>query len=532
MLNRLQDQHVLILGLGVSGLAMARWCASLGARVTVADTRETPPRLAQLHADLPQARFVAAPLDAALFETLNQGDAVRAIFKSPGLAPTQTAALFIAANAYGISATGELALFSQALAELKTELGYAPCVLAVTGTNGKTTVTSLTRELVLRAGKSVVMAGNVGPSLLDTLAEHVAADTLPEVWVLELSSFQLDGASEFEPTAAALLNITQDHLDWHGDMAHYAAAKARVFGSTGIVVRNRDDAAVMALQAPQPANIAPNPDHTTRQQAQQPQQRKRPVVSRQVITFGSGRPERPGDFGIEEANGMAWLVRASEADETLKKKRGAGAQDEPELHIQRLMPAEVLRIRGRHNAQNALAALALASSAGCALGPILFGLREYRGEPHRVQSLGIVNGVEYFDDSKGTNVGATLAALKGLGADRKLLVILGGDGKGQDFAPLRDAVAQHVRAVLLIGRDAALIRTALATSDVPQHDAASLPAAVAHACSLARAGDAVLLSPACASFDMFDNYAHRAHVFAQAVAHIAADAGVSLECNA
>ncbi|MEY3445965.1 MAG: hypothetical protein RIR45_720, partial [Pseudomonadota bacterium] len=220
-----------------------------------------------------------------------------------------------------------------------------------------------------------------------------------------------------------------------------------------------------------------------------------------------------------------WLVRALEADETLKKRRG----DEEEIHIQRLMPADALRIRGRHNASNALAALALCAAAGCALAPVLFGLREYRGEPHRVEPIGILNGVEFFDDSKGTNVGATVAALRGLGEGRKVIVILGGEGKGQDFSPLAAAVSRYARAVVLLGRDAPLIRDALAQVEVPLVDAASMESAVAQANQRAHAGDAVLMSPACASFDMFDNYEHRAQVFCAAVRALALDAGMDME---
>ena len=235
-------------------------------------------------------------------------------------------------------------------------------------------------------------------------------------------------------------------------------------------------------------------------------------------------PTRPGDYGLEVVNGMTWLVRALDADET-KRKRSEAAD---EVFFQRLMPADALRIRGRHNAINALAALALAGAAGCALGPMLYGLREYSGEPHRVQPIGMINDVEYFDDSKGTNVGATAAALIGLGADRKVLVILGGEGKGQDFTPLADPVRRYVRAVLLIGRDAPLIRAALADTGVPLLDVSSMQQAVAMASGQAHAGDAVLMSPACASFDMFDNYEHRARVFVQAVGDLAEQAGVML----
>ncbi|MFM1979264.1 MAG: hypothetical protein RLZ68_529 [Pseudomonadota bacterium] len=483
---------------------MARWCIRTGAAcVTVADTRSAPPQLAVLHAELSQVRFVAGEFNAALVA----GQDLSAVYRSPGLSPEVVARVFGAARAVGIVVGGELSLFTMALESLKASQNYTPAVLAITGTNGKTTVTSLTGQLITHAGKTVAVAGNIGPTLLDTLSAHLDAATLPDVWVLELSSFQLDGVTGFEPTAAVVLNISQDHLDWHGSTQAYAAAKAYVFGRRGLMVLNRDDAVVMAM-LPAPVRV----------KLQRPQERAH-------MTFGSDMPQRPGDFGFEEVNGMVWLVRALEADETRKKRK----DDVEELHIQRLMPADALRIRGRHNASNALAALALCAAAGCALGPILYGLREYLGEPHRVEPIGILNSVEFFDDSKGTNVGATVAALQGLGADRKLIVILGGEGKGQDFAPLADPVARYVRAVVLIGRDAPAIREALMHTGVSLLDADGMASAVTMAHQRAHAGDAVLMSPACASFDMFDNYEHRAQVFIEAVKDLGRDAGVDME---
>ncbi|MFY8042226.1 MAG: UDP-N-acetylmuramoyl-L-alanine--D-glutamate ligase, partial [Rhodoferax sp.] len=500
----LAGQRVLILGLGASGLAMARWCVRTGAaHVTVADTREAPPQLASLQQELPQVMFVAGAFDANLVT----GQELHAVYRSPGLSPETVAMVLEAAHANSISAGGELTLYAQGLSVLKAQRSYAPAVLAITGTNGKTTVTSLTGQLVAHADKSVAVAGNIGPTLLDTLGGHLDAGTLPDVWVLELSSFQLDGVTGFEPTAAVVLNVTQDHLDWHGSMQAYAQAKSLIFGQTGLMVLNRDDATVMGM-LPEPVRV----------KLQRPKERAH-------VTFGVDMPKRPGDFGLEEVNGMVWLVRALEADETRKKRK----DDDEELHIQRLMPADALRIRGRHNASNALAALSLASAAGCALGPVLFGLREYRGEPHRVEPIGILNDVEFFDDSKGTNVGATVAALQGLGADRKIVLILGGEGKGQDFAPLSAPVARFARAVVLIGRDAPLIRKALEESGVPLVDGTSMEDAVVLANAKAHAGDAVLMSPACASFDMFDNYEHRAKVFIAAVKSLALSAGVDME---
>ena len=529
-LNQLKDQNVLVLGLGASGLAMARWCVRNGAQVTVADSRENPPQLEALRRDVPAAQFVSAPLDASLLV----GGAFSGVCKSPGLAPSVTAGMFasnlIANYSYTTWEKGELELFFQALTGLKASQGYSPAVLAVTGTNGKTTVTSLTGQLVARAGKTVAVAGNIGPTLLDTLSSCLDANALPEVWVIELSSFQLDCVEGFEPTAATVLNITQDHLDWHGSLENYAAAKANVFGKQALMLLNREDPLVMAM--------LPAPITQGRVKDRPPQ--------RDYITFGGDMPQRPGDYGIEEVNGMVWLVRGFDADGS-KRKRNEASE---ELYLQRLMPADALRIRGRHNAVNALAALALAAAAGCSLAPMLFGLREYRGEAHRVESVGLVNGVEFFDDSKGTNVGATVAALNGLGqagrdpgaagshkdsvpgatgSHGKVVVILGGDGKGQDFSPLAAPVARFARAVVLIGRDAGLLRAALASTGVPLIDAPSMQEAVALANGQAAAGDAVLLSPACASLDMFDNYVHRAAVFRDAVAQIAASAGVELE---
>ena len=499
----LRGQRVLVLGLGASGLAMARWCTRCGAQVTVADTRAAPPQLATLRAELPQARFIGGAFDAALVHD----QALDAIYRSPGLAPAALAPVLEAARACQVSLGGELDLYSQALRTLRAQHGYAPAVLAVTGTNGKTTVTSLTSQLVQHAGRSVAVAGNIGPTLLDTLAARIAAQDLPEVWVLELSSFQLDGVQDFEPTAAVVLNLTQDHLDWHGGMAAYGAAKARIFGQTGLMVLNREDPAVMQM-LPEPVRV----------KLQKPQLRAH-------VTFGADLPQRPGDFGMETVNGMVWLVRAHQADETAKRSR---LHEEP-LHLQRLMPADALRIRGRHNACNALAALALAQAAGCALGAMLYGLREYRGEPHRVESIGMVGGVEYFDDSKGTNVGATVAALAGLGPDRRLVVILGGDGKGQDFTPLASPMARYARAAVLIGRDAPHIAAALADAGVPLLHAASMEDAVQQAAGQAQPGDAVLMSPACASLDMFRDYAHRAQVFVEAVRALAQAQGQELE---
>ena len=519
-MKHLNGLDVLVLGLGESGLAMVTWCASHGASVRVWDSREAPPQAGALALAAPQATLLSGALDADALQD------AQLVLKSPGLAPhdERIVALLAAARAQGIAVQGELELFARALSDLQLERDYAPKLIAITGTNGKTTTTALTALLVERCGKRVALAGNIGPTMLDTLAAALDAVTddgtpepLPEVWVLELSSFQLDGVHGFEPHAATVLNVTQDHLDWHGSMQAYAAAKARVFGERAVLVVNRDDALVEAM-VPAPVTLK-----NARGRAVQ-------AAPRTVVRFGLDAPRAPGDFGLIVDNGMAWLVRALVDDDAGLPRKRAGASPAEALHLQRLMPADALRIRGRHNAANALAALALATAVGCPLGPMLHGLREYHGEPHRVAFVASIDGVEAFDDSKGTNVGASVAALQGLGADKapaKLLVILGGDGKGQDFSPLAAPVAQHARAVALIGRDAAAIETALASTGVTMQRHDTLEAATAWCYAQAREGDAVLLSPACASLDMFRNYGHRAEVFVAAVqAHAAAQGGL------
>jgi len=513
-MNFLKDIPVFILGLGDSGLAMARWCVRCGASVTVWDSRETPPGAAALREELPGATLISGDLTAAHLGSC------QLVLKSPGLAPldARITPLLQEARAAGIAVLGELDLFVHALADLKESQGYAPQVLAITGTNGKTTTTAMTALLVARAAKSVATAGNIGPTLLDTLTARL--EDLPEVWVLELSSFQLEGGGTgvrgFEPDAAVVLNITQDHLDWHGNMAAYRAAKARVFGRQAAMLINRDDALVEAM--------VPVPVVAAKGKSKAKGEIK--PVQRTVMRFGTDAPSHPGDFGLVVENGMAWLVRALPADDTFKRKKG----EEEEIHLQRLMPADALRVRGRHNASNALAALALATAIGCPLAPMLHGLREYGGEPHRVQFIASVNDVEAFDDSKGTNVGATVAALIGLGADKapgKLVVILGGDGKGQDFSPLAAPLARHARAVATIGRDAPIIEAAIegANPGLAVQRFVALEAAVQWCFAHAQKGDAVLLSPACASLDMFRNYGHRAEVFVAAVQAYAADRG-------
>jgi len=507
-MRALQQLSVLVLGLGDSGLAMVRWCVRHGADVVVVDTREQPPHLAKLKEELPSVVFRHSPFEASLVE----GQPIRAVFKSPGLTPESVAPVWQAAQAAGLWVGTELTLFAQALEELKTEQQYVPHVLAITGTNGKTTVTALTGQLLERAGLRVAVAGNIGPTLLDTLSVAMEQEQSqwPQAWVLELSSFQLDQVNTFEPTAATVLNLTQDHLDWHGDMQAYAQAKAHIFGKRACMVLNREDEAVMAM--------LPAPFAKTKASKQS---------SREVMRFGGDMPTQHGDWGLETVNGMTWLVRALDIDETRKSR----ATSEAEIYIQRLLPVDALRIRGHHNALNAMAALALASTTGAPLAAMLYALREYRGEPHRVSSIAVLQDVEYIDDSKGTNVGATVAAINSVGADRRIVLVLGGDGKGQDFSPLQAPIQNFVRSMVLIGKDAIELRQVMQGTGVPMYDANSLEDAVKVCQSLAQSGDAVLLSPACASLDMFKNYVHRGEVFAQAVHALALDLGLELDVH-
>ncbi len=497
-----QRPMVLVLGLGESGLAIARWCARHGCRLRIADTREAPPNLAALQAEGIDAEFVGGAFTPALLD-----GGVEIVGLSPGLSPLEPAlaALVAAANERGVEVWGELEFFAQALRALGTS-GYQPKVLAITGTNGKTTTTSLTGLLCQRSGKKVAVAGNISPAMLDRLASAIDETALPDVWVLELSSFQLETARTFAPDAAAILNITQDHLDWHGSFDAYAQAKGRIFGATTTRVLNRDDAAVMKFAPAAGAADAPR-----------------------TVTFGLNEPTQDGDYGLSRDNGIAWLVEAVDRDApdeaTTTRRRKRDAAHTPDIAQKRLMPADALRIRGLHNAANALAAFALARAIDLPAAPLLHALREYRGEAHRVEVIATIDDVDYVDDSKGTNVGATVAALDGLA--QKIVLIAGGDGKGQDFAPLVAPVARWCRAVMLIGRDAPVIRDTLAETGVPLADHATLEAAVHAAAELAEPGDAVLLSPACASLDMFRNYAHRAEVFRAAVDAIAIDKGAT-----
>ncbi len=461
---KLSGLHVLILGLGESGLAMARWCARQGARIRVADTRELPPGLAQLRMAVPEASFISGVFDKTLLEGID------VLTLSPGLTAGQM--VIFEARARGIPVLGEIELFAHALRELGVR---EQCkVIAITGTNGKTTTTTLTAHLCRAAGRDAALGGNISPAALDALMTRLDAGKLPEIWVLELSSFQLETLETLYPDVATVLNISDDHLDRYIDLDEYSSAKSRIFFGSGVQVLNRDDVRVKRMAQP----------------------------GRWLLGFGLDAPGMLEDFGLRDRGGELWLVQGDSF----------------------LLPVSRLPLPGLHNATNALAALALCHALGLPMRRLLDGLLTFKGLPHRVEFVAEVEGVRYFDDSKGTNVGATVAALAGElhAKGGKTVLIAGGDGKGQDFSPLKDAVATHARAVILLGRDAPMIETALVGSGVRMMHVVDMEEAVRAAAVVAQSGDAVLLSPACASFDMYRNYVHRAEVFIAAVQGLSA----------
>jgi UDP-N-acetylmuramoylalanine--D-glutamate ligase len=456
-----QGSDAVVLGLGLTGYSLARYLSANGANVRVADTRSKPPFAAKLAAALPRVTVVTGPIDDTTFI----GADLIAI--SPGVAKDQPP--IAAAVARGVELLGDIELFARALPPEQR-------VLAITGSNGKTTVTALTGALCRAAGLATIVAGNIGDAVLDSLPGEGA---WPDVFVLELSSFQLETTFTLAPTAATVLNVTDNHLDRYEGLDAYARAKARIFAGGGVQILNRDDPRSIAMRLP----------------------------GRLVQTFGAGVPES------EEAWGLV--------DRGTKR---AGAQD---IWLARggalLVPAADLRLVGRHNALNALAALALTSAVTKIDRAVLGAATSFEGLPHRMQRIAEALGVLYVNDSKGTTVAATRVALAGL--DRPVVLIAGGDGKGQDFTPLRAAVDAHCRAVLLIGRDAPLIERALAGSRALVERVGTLDAAVTRAFGSARQGDAVLLSPACASLDQFADYVERGTRFVDLVrAHLGENA--------
>jgi UDP-N-acetylmuramoylalanine--D-glutamate ligase len=443
----------LVLGLGDTGLSLSKWLARRGARLRVADTRPSPPGAQAFSREFPGVPLHCGPYRPELFAGLDF------IAMSPGV-PLADIAPYLAGRS--IPVLGDIELFAQALAERPAR------VLAITGTNGKTTVTSLTGAMARAAGSDCEVAGNIGPPVLDAWMRREDEGRMPDLWVLELSSFQLETTSTLAPDAAVVLNVTEDHLDRYAGMDAYAAAKARIFYGSGVQVLNRDDARSLAMAVP----------------------------GRRKLSFGLGPAHGADEYGMVQESGRSWLVQGRE----------------------RLLALDEMQIAGLHNGSNALASLALCRALGLPLGPLLDALRRFRALPHRVEPVAEVRGVHFYDDSKGTNVGATAAALAGLAHKHgKVIVIAGGEGKGQDFSPLRPALAAAARSIVLIGRDAALIEAAVATTGLPVQRAGSMEEAVEKAFREAHPGDAVLLSPACASFDMFKNYKHRGEMFCAAV---------------
>jgi UDP-N-acetylmuramoylalanine--D-glutamate ligase len=434
----LVGRRVLVLGLGDTGLSLARWIEREGGNVRLADSRDNPPRRNDFRGELHTGGFSERLLDD-----------VDVVCISPGLSLEEE--IIRRAIAKRLPVLGDIELFAWHARQP---------VLGVTGTNGKSTVTALAGHLLRSAGVDCEVAGNIGPPVLDAFQKRLGAGKPPAAWVLELSSYQLETTWSLAPAAAAMLNLTEDHFDRYASLEDYGAAKARIFVGAGVQVLNRDDPHSTAMAQP----------------------------GKTVLTFGLDRPPTPRDYGV--------------------------AGDKLVQGTAEILPVEELAIRGAHNVANALAACALASTLNVERDVLHAGLKTFTGLPHRLQLVATRRGVDWYDDSKGTNVGATVAALRGLG--RKAVLILGGDGKGQDFSPLREPVRQFASHVLLIGRDAPLIAKVVAGEK-----RSSLEDAVERAAELAKPGEAVLLSPACASFDMFRDYRHRGEVFAQAVRGLA-----------
>ncbi|HEX4388135.1 MAG TPA: UDP-N-acetylmuramoyl-L-alanine--D-glutamate ligase [Steroidobacteraceae bacterium] len=437
--------YAVIVGLGRTGLSCARYLLARGWRVAVTDTRASPPELAALRRLDPGVVLALGGLDERVL-----AGAV-CVVASPGVSLAEP--FFAAARRLGLEIVGDVELFARA--------ARAP-VVGITGTNGKSTVTTLLARMAGRAGIRVRVGGNLGEPALDLLSGEA------ELYVLELSSYQLETTTTLACRAATVLNVSPDHLDRYADLTAYAAAKARIFARCDTAVINLDDPLVVAM----------------------------PRGAARTLSF-SLRAAIGADYALAEHERGWWLTRA-------------GAP---------LLPLAQLKIQGLHNAANALAALALGEALALPLPEMLAELKSFPGLPHRSQWVAEINGVRYVDDSKGTNVGATIAAVAGTQAP--VILIAGGDGKSQDFAPLASAVRGRVRHAVLIGRDAPALERALEGA-VPLERAATLEEAVRAAARVARAGDTVLLSPACASFDMFRDYAHRGAVFADAVRELAA----------
>ena len=442
----LKDRSVLVLGLGDTGLATTRWLAAQGARVRVADTRAHPPHEKALHAEHPEVTLLTGAFTAQTFAD------VTLVVASPGVPLSEPE--LAAAQARGLEVVGDVELFAHAIQESK----QPPRVVAITGSNGKTTVTTMVGDIVSAARLRCAVVGNIGTPVLEALTVPFA-----EVFVLELSSFQLETTEHLALTAATVLNVTEDHMDRYVDMAAYAAAKARIFNHCARRVVNREDAASHAM------------------------------ANENAVSFGLDAPVNARDWGLKTVHGQTMICCGLDA----------------------VMALSSLSLSGLHNAANAMAALALSDALNIDRAIAVHALQHFKGLPHRVEKVAEYAGVSFYDDSKGTNVGATVAALHGMVC--QVVLIAGGDGKGQDFSPLVPALKARARALIVMGRDGPKIADAAARSGVPIEQAHDMMDAVQRAVRLAQPGDAVLLSPACASFDMFDNYVHRARVFVEAV---------------
>jgi UDP-N-acetylmuramoylalanine--D-glutamate ligase len=507
---------VLVVGLGESGSAMARWLSFKGASIRLADTRQAPPGLEQIKEQI-------AILDGELRHTTQLSvvlgafndallDGIDVVAWSPGLSIEigESGDFYQSVLARGISVIGDLDLFAQAIADLGVASGYFPKVIAVTGTNGKTTTVRLINHLCEAAGKTVIAAGNISPSLLDALFGAMRSNSLPEIWAVELSSFQLALAKTFSPSVATILNFSQNHLDWHATEQSYDAAKKKVMGADTPLNSG-------------PLNLANAPIATTRVINRGQSMQLHETAPGMVLSFGTDQPSQVGEFGLVRDGGLMWLAQGLNEDGAplpaapirLGAKRSRKPVSPQVVVIKRLMPADALKIRGRHNQLNAMAALALCTSVGIPMAAMLHGLRTFEGEPHRCQLVRILNDIEYYNDSKATTIAATVAALSGL--DKPSVLIAGGKGKGQDFSALTQAVREHAKAVLLIGVDAPLLEAALRSTGVELIHCSSLDDAVEQAYNKVRPGEVVLLSPACASLDMFTNYEERGHAFVAAV---------------
>lgn len=502
----LSQSHVLVLGLGETGLASALWCLREGAKLRVADTRQEPPGLAEIQ----EASAVQSTVDVsyALGEnclTAKTLEGIDSLVLSPGLSPNESPIKEFLQQAaeQEIEVIGEVELFARALANLKATQGYDCDVIAVTGTNGKTTVTMMVRDMLLAAGMPAIACGNISPAVLTALRQALEADELPEVWVVELSSFQMATVQSLKPKAGVVLNLSQDHLDWHLGWEDYVQHKGKLLDLSEITVVARSEPAVVAMVSD--------------------------VEALDVVSFGGDEPQLIGDLGIQEVGGMVWLTANIDEDNFDVPLSATARKKKEQLtsrncgHLKHLMPLEALPVKGRHNALNALAALALCRALEVSWSPLLHALSAFQAAPHRMSFVRNISGVDFINDSKGTNVGATLAAINGL--EQRLVVIIGGLAKGQDFSSLQQPLKEKARALVLIGRDAKQIEQELSSTGVPISYADSMENAVNTAMSLALDGDAVLLSPACASMDMFSNYMQRGVAFAEAVQELALEHG-------